>query len=325
MRLLSQSSKRFAGTVGALGILSWAANTIAGEQPSYRVAYFSGSDDPLVVTTFPILGEKTLIRIPGRLGHNFHVIAFSSDGTAMYGQNLGLPGHPAGMTKVDLKQRTTSSVPGSSELGEVWSLIESEPRGRILASGVSLKDGKAQCGAFEIDPLAGALHPLRVSASKNCGDALGPVSPDGRHALSHSGKELALVDLSSGALRTIEGINDEVWLSRATWLNRSSWSPDGHWIAVVHGGRLTVIDADDTSRRKKLGASGSGPVKWSPDSKQLVLSQPQLSCAATLYGESLETVDVQTERRSAVQSSHCQIAGGVFGWLSDEVIFQPTN
>src|SRR5579862_7028788 len=123
MRLLNRSPKGFAGTVGALGILSWAANTIAAEQPSYRIAYFSGSDDPLVVTAFPILGEKTSIRIPGRLDYNFHVIAFSSDGTAMYGQNVGPPGHPAGITKVDLKQRTTSSVPGSSELGEVWSLI----------------------------------------------------------------------------------------------------------------------------------------------------------------------------------------------------------
>jgi hypothetical protein len=78
-------------------------------------------------------------------------------------------------------------------------------------------------------------------------------------------------------------------------------------------------------RYKNLGSSGDGPLVWSPDSKYLLLRRSSLSCAASVYGESLEIVDVKAGKREIVKSSHCSITAGTIGWLDSGVVQQNEN
>ena len=50
------------------------------------------------------------------------------------------------------------------------------------------------------------------------------MSPDGKRAVSKSGKQLDLLNLKTGAVRIIKGISANM---------RCAWSPDGRWVACV--------------------------------------------------------------------------------------------
>ena len=79
-----------------------------------------------------------------------------------------------------------------------------------------------------------------------------------------------------------------------------------------------MIDATDTSRRRNIGASGNGPVEWSPDSKYLLLLKSELRCSA--YFESLEVLDVENGKRSVIKSSHCEVGRGWVGWIDPDAV-----
>jgi hypothetical protein len=65
---------------------------------------------------------------------------------------------------------------------------------------------------------------------------------------------------------------------------------------------------------KDLGKAEGKPV-WSPDAGFLLDVKPQVSCWATLYGMSLQVIDVASGKRSLVKSSHCGIITGGF-WMN---------
>ena len=167
------------------------------------------------------------------------------------------------------------------------------------------------CGAYEIDPDSGTHRPLRIGHGPNCGGANGPISPDGKRVLSSDGKHLNLYDLETGATQTLgEGIG--------------SWSPDGRWIAAAGRGQIVLIDANNPSRRKKLGSSGvDNHLIWSPDSKQLLFVKQEQRCNFLLLfqvddSESLEVVDVETGKRHAIPSGHCAVSSSSVGWIDSE-------
>lgn len=137
--------------------------------------------------------------------------------------------------------------------------------------------------------------------------------------VSYANKELSLVDLETGAVQAIRGVKSSD-LTLGIWSGEVTWSPDGRWIAVILGGRIVLIDATDTSRRKKLRSSGSAVVIWSPDSKHLLLSISQWSCIAYLFFESLEVIDIETGKRRVIKSSHCEVGGGWPGWLDSDAV-----
>jgi hypothetical protein len=106
-----------------------------------------------------------------------------------------------------------------------------------------------------------------------------------------------------------------------------AWSPDGKWIAARESGRydkLFLLDALDFSRRRALGGAIVAEPTWSTDSRYLLLWKdylfrcgiyPDLEPPATL-----ETLDVQTGKRSAIRTSQCKITGGPTGWISSEIV-----
>jgi hypothetical protein len=192
-----------------------------------------------------------------------------------------------------------------------------QPAGRIFVSGIN--KGQGGCGTFEIDPDAGTLQTLLAGAFPDCGGGGGAISPDGKRVLSHAGQELSVRDLETGSIEVIKGIPGGPNQYDVTWPFKATWSLDGRWISTIVRDRVILIDATNTSRRRNLGP-GSVPVVWSQDSKYLLLSTSQLRCAPSLYFESLESVEVQTGKRSVIKSSRCEVGPGWFGWIDSGAV-----
>ena len=125
--------------------------------------------------------------------------------------------------------------------------------------------------------------------------------------LAKRGKSLAVTDLQGRVVRAIQGTKKD-----AGYL----WSPNSEMLVWARGNEIMLIDLsrerEDLAPRK-LGSAGDSDVVWSPDSKYLLIRSSSLSCKFTLYGESLEVIDVATGKRMPVKSSHCEIMAGAFG------------
>jgi hypothetical protein len=62
---------------------------------------------------------------------------------------------------------------------------------------------------------------------------------------------------------------------------RGAWSPDGSHIAVEGAGRIDVLNADGTGRRR-IASRNSGQPRWSPDGSRIAFSRSH--CTAGLKG-----------------------------------------
>lgn len=81
-----------------------------------------------------------------------------------------------------------------------------------------------------------------------------------------------------------------------------AWSPDGVWIAFADGKDLRRIHPDGSGNTVWVSAKGNGPLKWSPDGKQLAFySQQSLYVISAAGGDphgvvtgvrSLYTIDI---------------------------------
>ena len=276
-----------------------------------RVGAGGGPNLSFVVTLCPFDGPSVTIPLPEGLPRSFNLIAFSSDGRAIYLQKGGLLGPSDGIIKVEFKPTRFVTVPGSLGLGQVLYLTDPPQSTKLFVSGATRSGyGLWHCGAFEIDPSSGTFWALRTGDSPQCdvGEGLaGPVTMDGRRMLNHRGSELEVIDLGTGLPHSL-----------GAGLSEGSWSPDGRWIAAWGSGRIVVIDADNLSHRKDLGRCCDGLAHWSPDSKYLLLSRRELRCALSLYFASLEVLDAGTGKRTVVKSSRCN-TGGWVGWLDRRV------
>ena len=236
---------------------------------------------------------------------NQSLIAFSTDGRALFLQNLLT--NSDGITKVEFGPTRRSVLRGSTGMGRIWFLTEAPDSAKILVSGFSGR--RRECGAFEIDTKTGAIHALHVGTFPECAGAVGPVSPDGKRTLDAQGEHVNLLDLETGAIQSLGSAG------------KASWSPDGRWIAVSSRGRISLIDAMNTSTRKNLGASGSDDhLVWSPDSKRLLIRTFEAECRPTIFFGSLTSIDVETGRRRAIASSHCMVSRSTVGWVDPDVV-----
>lgn len=281
----------------------------ADVEPFYP-AYLAPGTPPALLL-FPMHGPELKVDLPTGLNANFTLIGSSPDGKAIYLGRSSYPEPYPGITRIEFSPARRSIVPGSAGLGQIWNLIESPQSGKIFVSASTMRDGRPECGDYEIDPGAGIFRPLRIAAYPEC---FGSVSPDGKRDLrikrelrAPSG-QLILRELATGAEQII-----------GKGYAAASWSPDGRWIAAVHEPKdIVLIDTNNLSKKIKLG-SGDGPLVWSPDSKWLVLPRSELSCVFTLYFESLQILNVETRRKTKIPSSHCDVLGGATAWLSRDI------
>jgi WD40 repeat protein len=282
----------------------WAIPPATADPSQFEAAYYG----PGVVTVFPRVGRSALdVALPKPLASVINLISFGPDGRSAYLQipSASVLNHSDALVKIEFGPTRQSLVPGSAGLGDISSITVS-PSGKIF---VAASGGKDQlCGAYEIDPGSGTHHPLRVGHRPNCGGAMGNISPDGKRALSFDGSQLNLVNLETGTAQHLG-------------TGRATWSPDGRLIAVASQGQITVIDANDLSRHKKLGASGvDGHLIWSPDSKRLLFVKSERRCFLLGDAESLATVDVESGRRETIRSSHCMVIKSSVGWIDPEAV-----
>jgi hypothetical protein len=311
---------RFAAVIVGtmLALASWRLETVRAAPAVFYVAEIHPGDDGPLLTVFPVVGPKLSVLLPAGLPRSVTVNGFSPDGKAVYVQKSDLS--PDGIIKVEFKPARRTVIPGTAGLGTIWNLTASQPSGRIFVSGVS--ETRGQCGTFEIDPGAGSIKTLLTGRFPDCGGGGGAVSPDGTRALSYSRKELSIIDLATGTVQAIKGVRSHDSERDVAWPYRAAWSPNGRWISTTVGDQILLIDATDTSRRRRLGPSGGPIVVWSPDSTYLLLSKSELRCTLTLYFDSLEILNVRTGKRTIIKSSHCEVGGGWFGWVASDVVGQ---
>jgi WD40 repeat protein len=239
------------------------------------------------------------------------------------GRTIYIPGRPRsaqGLKEIQFGPLRERSVPGTEGFDAIWHFTVSQPSGKIFISGKLPKMG--ECGTVEVDPSPGTTRKVLAGAYPDCGGGGGAVSPDGKRALTYAGNELGVIDLESRAVEPIRNVGGGIGLRGVTWGNQVAWSPDGRWIsAIIDQGKILLIDASDTSRRRRLGSSGRGFVVWSPDSKYLLIEKSQLRCGLT-YGffESLEVLEVATGKRAPIKSSRCNVGVGSVGWLDPGVV-----
>jgi hypothetical protein len=316
---MTASTRFFGGLVSTLAatltIGSWKQLKVRADSPSLCAAYIHPGNNGALLTLFPADGPQVTIPLPSGLPGSLTLNAFGPDGKSVYLQKAD--GSFEGIIKIEFKPPRQGVVPGSAGLGSIWHLTVSQPGGQIFLSGID--KSLSGCGTFEIDPDAGTFRTLLAGAYPDCGGGGGAISPDGKRVLSHVGQELSVRDLETSSNEVIHGISGGPSKYDGTWPYKANWSPDGRWISTILRDRVVLIDATNTSRRRNLG-HGRVPVMWSQDSKYLLLSASQLRCAPYLSFESLESLDVQTGKRSVIKSSRCEVGPGWFGWIDPGVV-----
>ncbi len=296
-----------------LGIsIVWGQSIASGaDLPSLCPAIVHQGDDGLpVITLYPLVGPNVTVPLPGGIKGDITVVAFGTDGKSIYVQRPG-----EGVWKIEFKPVRRTLLGGTTGLN-AWSLTVSRSSDKVFVSGFSARVG---CGDFEIDPDA-TVRTLVAGPAFGCGGAGGVVSPDGKNALGQMGTELSVVDLQSGAARAIKGLKIGSGPSGVIWPGATSWSPDGRWItATTDSNKTILIDAANTSRRRTVAAGNAGVI-WSPDSKYLLYSRGQFTCAQFLYFESLEILNVETGKRIVIKSSQCNVIDGFTGWVDPTAV-----
>jgi hypothetical protein len=312
MNTLALRSKliAYALAVAALGVgycegQSFGARSTSAYSPAYLE--MGGALYPASLILFPWLGPESRVPLrPGLVG-SFYLLSSSLDGRALYGVSSG--DDYGGLEKLELDPVRQSVLPGSAGLGYITSLTVSPISGKFFVSAATRASGKVVCGDFEIDSNAGTLRMLRLGVRPDCG---GPISPDGGYELHGAAHLLTLLNLTTGTSTPL-----------GAGMKWATWSPDGRWIAAVpsKGGAqdVIVLDAKSPASIRRLGTA-EGPVVWSPDSKYLLIEKSQISCSLTLYGASLQVIDVQTGNRSLVKSSKCKISAGSFFWMDTNAL-----
>lgn len=280
----------------------------AASDPSrFEAAYFHPVDAGSVITLFPIKSGKPVdIALPADLPRLINLISFAPDGKSAY---LQIPSAQAlklsdALVKIEFGPTRQNWVPGSGGLSDISSLTISPQSDVIFVS--ALGGEGHECGAYEINPHAGTHRALRAVDDPDCGGAMGSISPDGKRVLSTRHEQLSLVDLRTGETRSLG-------------TGRATWSPDGHWIAASSRGQIILIDTHDLSHRQRLGSSGvNDDLVWSPDSRYLLFVQKERGCLDDAEG--LAMVDVETGKRSVIESSHCSVTSSAVGWIDSAVL-----
>ena len=310
--MIRQFQRRSVAAVALLVIVVMEHRPARAGSPSFCAAYFESGARP-TLRLFSNDGNDETAPLPDDLPRDFYPVAFDPAGRVIYGQFL-VPGSRSGIWMIQFGPARLSVVPGSIGLGQIWHLTVSPESGGLFISGRPKSGRIGDCGTFEITHQEGVFETLRQGQGPDCGGGGGPVSPDGKRALARSAGKLELVELETGAVQVIKGVEPGTVSAGMTWISGCEWSPDGRWIACARDGRIVLIGSDDTSQRKGLGRSGNGPLRWSPDSREILVSRSQIICGLG-DGGSLEVIEVDTGKRRIIASSRCKVSSGVFGWI----------
>jgi len=269
----------------------------------------------LISTTGPSLGHTNLLVFPlhGKAYKTpIHSLAgpfaYSPNGKAIYGQCTP----PAGSTetdlialcRLDLETASTSPIRGSSGLYAL-DIAVSSGEDHVLVSGVRRQKTDVR-GLFDLTPATGAVRLIMTQEEAHPKFAWRHLSlpPLGRSALAARNGHVEIIDLLKGTFDVLPG-----------GFFMAAWSPDGRSLVALENGengRTILMDANLVQRRvlehTELG--------WSPDSRYLLGLRRSDRCGPDYA--TLELIEVDTGKKTIVQSSECQINQSTTGWVLAE-------
>ena len=287
----------------------------------YEVANVVPGNDADVLKIFPSDGSAITFALPFRFGHTM----FGPDGKSLYVTSA--PGHGGvrheapGLLKIEFNPIRANPVPGSQQF-LMKSFAISVHQDKLVISG-SRRDGPSRtCGVFEVSMPAGSVKQV---LAYDCSymwawDRLS-LSSDGEMAIASVGSNTTrdlhweLIDLVRGTTKPLAGD-----------FRVGVWSPNGKWIATLGNkdrNSLSLMDAQSLSRRRVFGNTASIRPEWSPDSRYLLLwKYHPFRCGIGIDVEppaTLETLDIESGKRSIVHSSQCQVLFGSTGWVNHDL------
>jgi WD40 repeat protein len=283
------------------------AGLLDGQTQFVPANYFGTNSHELRL--FPKHGDAIVLKIRVPLG----TVKFAGDGRSLYASLRFNPRARAEeqLMRVDFSPVRSTPIPGTQGFN-IRDFAVTQDRSKIVISGRHREAALEKCGLFEFTVATGLV---RQVLTDDCHYQWAwtdlTVSPDGERAVASYGNRLDLIDLPSGATKSLGD------------LTRPSWSPDGKWVAAIkwRKQRLILLDASDFSRRRDLGSTIEAA--WSPDSKYLLVWKYHfLKCGFALDVEppaSFEVVDIKSGKRSLVRSSQCQLVAGPIGWMASDI------
>jgi hypothetical protein len=288
----------------------------------YEVASYLDGPHLHALRIFPSKGNAVTIDLPFHL----YKVTFAPDGKSLYGVvaesvESNAERDAPGLSRVEFKPTRVSPILGTTGF-TIRSYAFSSRQDKLVISGSSSDANERRCGIFEI-----SYGNIRQVLSSDCHnqptwDNLS-LSSDGEEAIATAGSNkdhdlhLERIDMVRGTTKSLGGD-----------FSIGVLSPDGKWIVArdmsPRADKIFLIDAADFSHSRALGSANVLIPAWSPDSRYLLLWKdylfrcgiyPDLESPATL-----ETLDIQTGKRSVIPSSKCQIKGGPTGWVGNELI-----
>jgi WD40 repeat protein len=270
------------------------SHSLSGQDPyPFSPANYIRDEDQ-ALKIFPLVGEVISVPLPFRLGRS----AFSPDGRSINTARGKL-------SKIEFGPVRVSAVLGTEGF-DVSGLAISKNDEKVLISGARTQGDSKNCGMFEIKSVDATV---RKVISSGCDYTTAwtelSLSPSGERAVARHNGRIEIIDIARGATTPLDSAYEA-----------AEWSPDGKWIAVLGGRGSTfwLVDPANLASRRDLGTGGG--VHWSPDSRYLLSFTDR---GFDPYTSSMETLEVATGTKSEVKSSHCQIVGGVSGWIRTEI------
>jgi hypothetical protein len=277
----------------------------------------AGKQAEFFIAVFPAPGKEFEISVPlvprwfayGPSGRSVYATALKETGPRSFTDERGV-------FKIELDPLRVSTIQGLDAFGSIGPFAVSQGEDLIVSGGSKGDSYPAKsCGVYEINLPDGGVTAAIETSDCRAGSPwrVLSLSPERTEALVSANRSLALLDLAKGSITKIEG-----------QLSKGSFSPDGKWIAAIqinnpNPPKTILIDRSDLTKRRDLGDSEDSEAVWSPDSKFLLQAVYRPACPSQ-NPLALETLEVQTGKRSLIKDSICNSGSSrQIGWVRSDI------
>lgn len=277
----------------------------------------TGNHAEFFIAVFPPAGKEFEISLPliprwfayGPSGRSVYATALKETGPRSFTDEPG-------MFKIELDPVRINTIRGLDAFGSIGPFAVSRDEDLVVSVGSKGNNYPANsCGVYEVHLPAGDVSAAIETSDCRAGSPwrVLSLSPEKTEALISANRSLALLDLAKGSIIKIGG-----------QLSKGSFSPDGKWIAAIqinnpNPPRTILIDRSELTKRRDLGESEDSEVVWSPDSKFLLHAVYRPACPSQ-NPLALETLDVETGKRSLIKDSICNSGSSrQIGWIRSDI------